>query len=1859
MPFNGDEFTRLGLPPYSGALAAEFQNLADGLTLLKGETVTIDNETVRLAIGGMPGDGQVIKFDLATTSLVWRDDNVGMAGGGEENVQVDWAVTDTTSDAFIQNKPALSFLPLTGGTLTGPLTVPSIDFTGTLFTTQSNLGLGNVPHAAPILTGGALRFTSLSGTVTDITLPTGGGGGGGDDAFDWATVGNTDRMPYDKHGLDVVIGITSVTYDTGTRNLRVRLPQVDGGDTFQEVELPEWLTAAGIADWAETGDNSNVPNSKLPGTLVTAIDAFTYDVSSHTIQLQLTRLSGGPVAGTVTIPEFLAESAVETWALIANPNEVIPSAKLPAHTVGLLPAFDPGSNVFSIARTTSAGSTVTTTTTFPEWAEEADLYDWAFTGNADRLPYSKIPIHLRSLGTFSFDANTRQITFNFNDTTPTLQTRIITLPDYLTAADVTSFDIHDGVADTAPVQDPDRFIFSNENVAGDPTQYIRADGLSDYVLGNIAPVHIPDSIARDADIEAWALVANPATLIPYQKISNVVRSIGALNFNATSRSLSINLQRSSGANEAVSAILPDWIEAGTISDWAETANTDTIPEAKIPSLPTGKIFGLTEFVDDRVGNQLIQHGDNLVWTYDDAAGQLTGNVSTNLDDVTQIIRDVVNPLGPGLTESFVPSTNRLNIGLDIDTIIQVGSNMTKSVVAGVMTLNATAMGGGGINAEDAVDAVAAALTGGSKISVSYDDPNNEIEISTTALNASEVNTRIDTRVGTLLPTVTAGEASIDDGDERRIWTSRRVRQAANLSAQTHIVGVASPIDVADPTTNTDVFAASKRSVAQAIADNMGTGGMADGIVNSLDLSRSGRDLTVTLGRSIGADLTETVQLPADENRFADSLGVLVTGQTLTVTIGRTAPLPDLVDTATLPTGGGGGTDTNSFVTGGIFTLTGQELSLQLTGNTGFTTVDVPAITLPAGGGGTDTNDYVDSLDLSLSGSALTVALGRTGSLADLSETITLPTASATPGMGSTELFNANVAAGSVDLARSTGYTLPSVADHQWFLINTGKPAAGSTSTDDFDGAWHWVLLQDLYDLAETSAGDNLDDAADANPTGALEIQNVVGGSTEMYFGRTSANELLVATGSTSGGVRPLRIFSAPMGMGGGGGSGDDAFDWATVGNTDLVPTAKLGTGTANINRVLRGDQTYGRLTAHMLTANFVDNESPDEADYMLFADSGSARALSFITYGAFLDGIAGAGLIHGGETIHLDATGAMTGQVFSYTGDGTTLGFEWVDLPTGGGGGTSVSANPAGLQAAQLKTVTIGSTDYQVRSTFAAKYLSDRPVADLSTVGHVYHVLQEGQAFFGVEDSHQSSTPTGTFNNIPNRSDLHIVATLPTNLNNLSTGDFYYHAGGDPARGGYEFYEVVVRGTKQLQNVHASRALAASRSNNSFNINWLGSNADSTEALAFTDAISSTANYFFHNETTDTIQRLDNTTYSGPSVEPHYRWLAIGGGGSGGTEDGVADSLDLSVSSGALTMTLGRTVGADLTDTVTLPSTTNTNDYVDGVVMALGSGSSLSVTLERTGSLVDLTAVIDLPDAGLSEVEHDETLLGVGSTADPLGVSVHDVIEQFAESVKYFTTSTSLNTGNFAAKGPRFTTGNHEFHLTAVEMEYNPGNVEYFARILQLDDTTLEIAAVLGSSPHYQDTGTYITKKMKFSPSVRIPANSRIAIMLIRRHAGASDIVLGSEAAASPETSFSLASTDWVHTGNVRLNSVNPTAGEFVGNFSNSNVAGNCKIYYTHPFHQYLPDESVGANNIDSGNAVAGEVLRSDGSGGANFYDLQLGTAAQEDTGTASGDVATLGTGGRFDVERVAWEGSQAAYDALTPDADTIYFITS
>ena len=72
--------------------------------------------------------------------------------------------------------------------------------------------------------------------------------------WDWSLASNSDRLPNNKIGVDFVTGITSVTYNDTLSRLRVRLPQNDGGDTFADVTLPDWLTVDDVQDWAETGN---------------------------------------------------------------------------------------------------------------------------------------------------------------------------------------------------------------------------------------------------------------------------------------------------------------------------------------------------------------------------------------------------------------------------------------------------------------------------------------------------------------------------------------------------------------------------------------------------------------------------------------------------------------------------------------------------------------------------------------------------------------------------------------------------------------------------------------------------------------------------------------------------------------------------------------------------------------------------------------------------------------------------------------------------------------------------------------------------------------------------------------------------------------------------------------------------------------------------------------------------------------------------------------------------------------------------------------------------------------------------------------------------------------------------------------------------------------------------------------------------------------------------------------------------------------------------------------------------------------------------------------------------------------------
>ena len=149
------------------------------------------------------------------------------------------------------------------GDLTGVPTIPPA--------TPDNRLLPSGGTAAQVLT----KVDANDYEVNWTTIPT-GGGGTGDDAFDWATVGNTD----------------------------------------------------------------NVPDNKLNDLILTRIDGLTYIPASRNIVLTLERLDGTTNIAQVQLPEFLAPATVEPFALTANPNTTVPGEKLPTHIVGVVPRYD-------------------------------------------------------------------------------------------------------------------------------------------------------------------------------------------------------------------------------------------------------------------------------------------------------------------------------------------------------------------------------------------------------------------------------------------------------------------------------------------------------------------------------------------------------------------------------------------------------------------------------------------------------------------------------------------------------------------------------------------------------------------------------------------------------------------------------------------------------------------------------------------------------------------------------------------------------------------------------------------------------------------------------------------------------------------------------------------------------------------------------------------------------------------------------------------------------------------------------------------------------------------------------------------------------------------------------------------------------------------------------------------------------------------------------------------------------------------------------------------------------------------------------------------------------------------------------
>ena len=156
--------------------------------------------------------------------------------------------------------------------------------------------------------------------------------------------------------------------------------------------------------------------------------------------------------------------------------------------------------------------------------------------------------------------------------------------------------------------------------------------------------------------------------------------------------------------------------------------------------------------------------------------------------------------------------------------------------------------------------------------------------------------------------------------------------------------------------------------------------------------------------------------------------------------------------------GGGGTDTNDYVDAFTASVSGQTLALTL-GRTGTLGDLTQSVTLPTG---SSADNYVDHLGVTTAGSDLTITLGRTGSLADLQHTVTLPSGGGTtrenvedwvnelivPGLGIGKSYDD--AAGELTLSAATA------PGNDYFFISLNSlsvtPATGTINLTSADYA---------------------------------------------------------------------------------------------------------------------------------------------------------------------------------------------------------------------------------------------------------------------------------------------------------------------------------------------------------------------------------------------------------------------------------------------------------------------------------------------------------------------------------------------------------------------------------------------------------------------------------------------------------------------------------------------------------------------------------------------------------------------------------------------------------------------------------------
>ena len=269
---------------------------------------------------------------------------------------------------------------------------------------------------------------------------------------------------------------------------------------------------------------------------------------------------------------------------------------------------------------------------------------------------------------------------------------------------------------------------------------------------------------------------------------------------------------------------------------------------------------------------------------------------------------------------------------------------------------------------------------------------------------------------------------------------------------------------------------------------------------------------------------------------------------------------------------------------------------------------------------------------------------------------------------------------------------------------------------------------------------------------------------------------------------------------------------------------------------------------------------------------------------------------------------------------------------------------------------------------------------------------------------------------------------------------------------------------------------------------------------------------------------------------------------------------------------------------------------------------------------------------------------------DELAVNVQDVIEHLQERIQYHTASNNYSSDAGATVGQAYATSQYRKIITKVEVLLNPlvGADAYLVRLDELNADNSIKAKLFTSQTRSAPFGLGVTPRaFTFHDAdgdvgVTIDGSIRLGILISRLGDNSDSAVAavhGAEVAAGPRESYDDASTDFDLENDVVYQHIDPAVGASTHSHG-TDIRGNIKIFY----------DVI----IDHGNLV--------GDGKINAAHLNSGSAALGDIATAQGDGTVLYAppGDAPSVDGFSFvSATQAEYDALTPDANTIYLITA